>query len=380
MNKKQRLILILLSFALYISLGLPDSIVGSGWPVIRQTFHFSLEFVSVITTVSLLFSLLSNFIYVKLSARLQEGTVIFMSMLSIVIALFIMLLAPSGWIYLLSVPFLGMGQGAIDVAVNTIVARNFSGKIMNFVHAFYGLGVTLSSMLVAFSIQLTASFRLAVLLILLLHSLILLFFLSRKSTFTAHGETEGKTDSARAKLSLRHWLFPLFYFLYSIEQIFSLLMASYLVYRHYEAAFAALITGIFWFGLMVGRVLSGFMLDYFKPERFIVILLCLSFAGTLLMAVYPLGAAVLVGLGFSGLYPTVMTLPHRYFSGVLAGKMVAINVSAASAGMFLMPIIFSGIIALTDLSIFPWAYEFFFLLMFLVGLLMLHFNKKTDSV
>ncbi|MDR2976666.1 MAG: MFS transporter [Streptococcaceae bacterium] len=377
MNKKQKLILILLSFALYVSLGLPDSIVGSGWPVIRKTFSFSLEFVSVITTLSLLFSLISNFAYVKLSSRIQEGTVIFMSMLSIVIALIIMLLAPNGLIYLLSIPFLGLGQGAIDVAVNTIVARNFSGKIMNFVHAFYGLGVTLSSMAVALSIRMTSSFRLAVLLLLFLHTLVLIFFLSRKSTFSAHENAQKKSKSAKVRLSFNNWLFPLFYFLYSIEQVFSLLMASYLVYCSYEAAFAALVTGVFWFALMIGRVFSGFLLDYFKAESFIVMLLSLSFVGTLLISVFPLGAAVLIGLGFSGLYPTVMTLPHRYFPDNLANKLVAANVTAASAGIFLMPIIFSGLIALTNLGFFAWIFEFSFLMLFLVGLLMLRFNKKA---
>jgi fucose permease len=290
-----------------------------------------------------------------------------------------MLLAPSGSIYLLSIPFLGMGQGAIDVAVNTIVARSFSVKIMNFVHAFYGLGVMLSSMLVAFSIQMTDGFRLAIMLILALHTLILIFFLSRKSDFKAHGQSEKKRRPDKTRLTLKNLLFPLFYFLYAIEQIFSLLMASYLVYHHTDAAFAALITGIFWLGLMIGRVLSGFMLDHIQPERFILMLLALSFIGTLLISVWPLASAILIGLGFSGLYPTVMTLPHRYFSDTLANKLVAINVSAAGAGMFLMPIIFSGAFSLTSIGIFPWIYEFFFVLMFLTGWMMLKLNRKSEN-
>ncbi len=376
MNKKQSIILVLLSFSLYISLGLPDSLIGSGWPVIRQDFHFSLELISVITTVQLLFSLLSNALYIKISTKVSEGSVIFLSMFSILISLFLMLFAPNGIIFLISIPFLGLGQGAIDVAVNTIVARRFSEKIMNFVHAFYGLGVTLSSIFEAISIRYTSTFRLAILLVLILHSIILIFFMTKRATFTEHGEVDKKKKKSKLKFTLANWLFPIFYFLYAIEQIFSIYMASFLVFQHFDAAFSALITGIFWFSLMCGRIVSGFLLDYLESEKLILILLFISFIGTLLMWFSPLFSAILIGGGFSGLYPTIMTLAHRYFNIEKANRIVALNVTAAGLGMFVMPLLFSALIASFNLLIFPWLFEIFFILLAITGIFMLRLNVK----
>ncbi|MFV0556866.1 MAG: MFS transporter [Lactovum sp.] len=378
MGKKQSLLLIILNFALYISLGLPDSMIGASWPVIQETFGFSVSFVSTITIIALCFSLISSLNYQHFAQKFSSHQIIFYSMILIFIGLSLLWLAPNAYLFLLAIPFLGLGQGAIDVAVNILLAQKFSSRVMNFVHAFYGLGVTISSAISALSIKLTQSFRLAVFILLTLHLIILIFYFIHRQLFDSPIEEEKHEDEEHEKLQAKHWLFPLFYFLYAVEQVFGLFIASYAVFLGKEPAYAAMLASIYWFCLMLGRFISGFIIDYLKSESYLYLLLFISLIASFLLYFNPLLASGLLGLGFSGLYPTLMMLPHQYLPKHLANEIVNKNISAAVIGTLLLPVLCSQLIKFISFHTFPSFCLFFILLLVINILFLVKFNKKVQ--
>ncbi|MFZ2735386.1 MAG: MFS transporter, partial [Lactococcus raffinolactis] len=113
MSKKVTLsTLVVLNFIIYISLGLPDSILGSAWPSMRQSYAMGASQVSYLTTIMLLFSFFSSMLYTKIAKYLTVAQVILMSMLCVIIGLILMIVSSNPIVLFICTPFMGIGQGA----------------------------------------------------------------------------------------------------------------------------------------------------------------------------------------------------------------------------------------------------------------------------
>ena len=131
MSKKVTLsTLVVLNFIIYISLGLPDSILGSAWPSMRQSYEMGASQVSYLTTIMLLFSFFSSMLYTKIAKYLTVAKVILTSMLCVIIGLILMMITSNPIVLFLATPFMGIGQGAIDVTVNHFAAKHLPSSLM----------------------------------------------------------------------------------------------------------------------------------------------------------------------------------------------------------------------------------------------------------
>src|SRR5512139_2042470 len=138
-----RLGLVLLAFIAFIALGLPDGLLGVGWPSIRTDFSLPLDAIGMLLTASVAGYMTSSFMSGFLLSRVGVGRMLAGSCLLTGLALIGYTLAPQWWVMVLLGVFAGLGAGAIDAGLNTYVASHFSERIMQWLHACWGIGITI---------------------------------------------------------------------------------------------------------------------------------------------------------------------------------------------------------------------------------------------
>ncbi|MDR0299539.1 MAG: MFS transporter [Streptococcaceae bacterium] len=341
MTKKTTRQLVLMNFLLYISLGLPDFIFGGAWPILHQQLNLNVQLISVVTAISLGFSLLANFIFMHTKMKFDHFLVL--ATLLLVIGLLFVLFAEQALLFFMAIPFIGLGQGAIDIAVNSFIASRYSSRVMNLLHAYFGLGVTLSTIFIAISIALTHDIKLAIVIVISLHLFILLHFLRHRKLFRKN-KNRIRFSKNTVSLSFKEWLFPLFSFLYAVEQVVGIFLASYLVFLNYQASLAAFITGLFWLSIMTGRFLGAYLGKYLTPTQLLIFFTSLSILGGVLFSLTLPFAPIIFGLGVGPLYPIFMEKPYSLFENHVASKITGFSIQAATTGILIVPILYSLLI------------------------------------
>ncbi|HCN74072.1 MFS transporter [Pseudolactococcus plantarum] len=377
--------IVLLNFIIYISLGLPDSILGSAWPSMRQSYGMAADQVSYLTTIMLLFSFLSSMLYTKISKYLTVAKVIVISMVFVIIGLILMMITSNPVILFLTTPFLGIGQGAIDVTVNHFAAKHLPSALMSLLHGFYGLGVSLSAAILTFFLSTFASWRLAILAIAVIEVLILLLIVIYRDQFaerdTSHQANKATDALSRdSRFNLRHLLHPIFYFFYAIEGIVGIYMATYYVENfHVKPAQAAFYTTLFWLGLMFGRFLTGALTRVLSDKKILcahlVLLLIMSALLGLPPSAYTSLMIFIFGLSLSPLYPLMMMLPNQLYPEIIAKRVISYNVGFCLLGILVFPLIFGEVFNQVGFAIFP--ILILGIALILLGLALLIFNQKT---
>lgn len=379
-------VIVLLNFVIYISLGLPDSILGSAWPSMRQSYGMAADQVSYLTTVILLFSFLSSMLYTKISKYFTVAHVIFISMLLVIIGLFLMIITVNPVILFLTTPFLGIGQGAIDVTVNHFAAKHLPSALMSFLHGFYGMGVSLSAAILTFFLSTFASWRLAILAIAVIEVLILFLILLYRDQF-AEREELIQVNEAVDKLSkdktftLQHLISPIFYFFYAIEGIVGVFLATYYVENfHVKPAQAAFYTTLFWLGLMFGRFLTGVLTRVMTDKQILFSHLILLLVTSMLLGLQPASYTTIIifvfGLSLSPLYPLMMMLPNQLYPEVIAKRVISYNVGFCMLGILVFPLVFGEVFNRFSFAIFP--ILIFVIVIILLGLATIMLNQKKE--
>ncbi|MBP2100485.1 MFS transporter [Enterococcus rivorum] len=345
-----------LLFIIFISLGFPDGLLGSGWPEIRNTFHFETEVVGILTMGIFIFSFLSSLMYTRLIAKLGLEKILQGSTLVIILGLllFSALRTPVGMIS--SIIFLGIGAGCIDVAINDYVSFYYNEKIMSWVHAFWGIGISFGSGVMSivlfnglgwfYSYYIIAFLELCILIILIFN---------RMEAAPQHSD---KQEKSKVKLTKLHYLGPLYYFCYGIEYVVGLYFSTFLLVNYsLSSGEAAFQVSLYWTFLMVGRFFTGFLISYMSVKKIVSIHLLISFLGGLLLLSqqnnFILVASILMGYGFSALYPMMMRLPYDIYNNEVASKIVAYQVGFQYLGVIILPVVCGFIFNYTSLNLFP---------------------------
>ncbi|GAL04647.1 permeases of the major facilitator superfamily [Photobacterium aphoticum] len=136
------LLLLIIIYLAFISLGLPDAVLGSAWPVMRHDLNASLAFAGAIALVVSAGTVISSLLSTQIIHRFGPGKVVAISVLMTALALLGFTFATEAWmIVLLAIP-LGLGAGSVDAALNNFVALHYQSKHMNYLHSFWGVGAT----------------------------------------------------------------------------------------------------------------------------------------------------------------------------------------------------------------------------------------------
>ncbi|MDD9267221.1 MFS transporter [Paenibacillus sp. GCM10023248] len=373
-------VFLIIIYAAFISLGIPDSLLGSAWPVMRSDMGASFGFAGVLSMIVAGGTIVSSLLSGSLVRRIETGKITLISCCLTAGALLGFAMAPSVvWLIVAAVP-LGIGGGAIDAALNHYVADNYKAHHMNWLHCFWGVGATIGPIIMSFYMQEHYSWRegyTAVSIIQFSLAVLLLATLPLWKRVAAIRKTEQPNnvpplgdagperiieDSAQHANVLRikgvkHTLFA-FLFYCGVESTVGLWGASYLVgAKHMTAETAAGWIALYYGGITLGRLVTGFITLKIHNRVLIRSGQIIALAGGI-MVLLPLpqlfmAGLICIGLGLAPIYPGLLHETPARFGRENSAKLMGYQMAVAYTGTTLLPPLFGWLAARTDIALFP---------------------------
>ncbi len=360
--------LLVLIYIAFISLGLPDSVLGSAWPVMQAELGAPLSLAGYISMVVSAGTVVSSLASNRLITRFGVGKVTAVSVLMTAAGLLGISLVPGAWMLFLCAIPLGLGAGSVDAALNNFVALHYAARHMSWLHCFWGVGATAGPMILSLQLSHGASWRSAYGLISgIQFALALALFLTlpvwrrAKAPAAESGEEQRYLTNREAlRLPLVKTALVGFVFFCAVETTSGLWASTYLHQaRGLSASEAAMGASMFYGAITLGRLITGFAASRISPARLIRIGQCVCLAGAAMVAlpapsaVGMLGIAV-IGLGTSPIYPNMLHETPRRFGARNSQAIVGLEMAFAYIGSTLIPPLFGSLASATTLHLYPW--------------------------
>lgn len=397
-HNKEKGMFSLLLFIIYlsfISLGLPDAVLGAAWPIIHEEFGVPISFSGSIYMLISCCTILSSLKSESLRLRFGTGKITAFSVLLTAVAIFGFSISPSLSVMLFfAIPY-GLGAGSVDAALNHYVAVHYSGRSMNWLHCMWGIGAALGPYILGFVLQRGESWRSGYLVLSMIQAtLTIILFLSLG--LWGKEEKKEKTEEKKTPMSFRQILSItgakeclVSFFLYcAIEQTLGLWSGSFMVYSlKIEAKLAASFVALFYFGITFGRFLAGILAAKWKDEALIlggcgilflglVLLFCsmvpsqeVKLFGMELRQLLVICALLLSGLGCAPIYPAIIHSTPRNFGAENTSALIGKQMAAAYIGSMSFPPFFGVLAKIFGTGLFP-----FFSAVLFFGMLFMYRN------
>lgn len=352
------LFLLMLIYLAFVSLGLPDSLLGSAWPVIHNAFDVPLSYAGIVTMIisfgTICSSLLSERLTKKLGVRIVTVSSVFLTAL----ALYGFSTAGAFWMLCLwAVPY-GLGAGAIDAALNNYVALHYSSKHMSWLHCFWGLGTIISPYVMSYALT-TSVWQNGYRIVSLVQTAIAVILLATLSVWKVNSAGEQQSAEEAHVIGIRGvfrirgvpQLLCGFFSYCALESTLILWASSYLVgAKGIGTERAAAFASLFCIGITTGRFLAGFVTEKLGDFRLIqigagVLLLgCISMLLPVPGDTLPLAGLVVMGIGCAPVYPSIIHATPSNFGKENSQAIIGIQMASAYFGSTFMPPVF-GLIA-----------------------------------
>jgi fucose permease len=343
-------ILLIVIYIAFISLGLPDSLLGVAWPTMRTSLNLPLEAAGIFIMITTLCTAISSFISGHIISRLGTGRVTFISCVMTGSMLLGYSLAPSyTWLLILTIP-LGFGAGAVDTGLNNYVAKHFSSRHMSWLHCFWGVGAFLGPNIMTYAIAQANSWRTGYRIIGIIQlslSVILLLTLPFWKVKEPQQEYPEQPKDVGVSL-LRHrgvWLSIIIFPLYiGVEGGMGVWLGSLLVEgRGIAQVTAGIWVSLFFASITIGRFFSGVVAERFSNRQMIRGGLLIAIIGALMLAstvkALTLPGIIFIGLGCAPVFPCMVhETPRRFGVGkseVITGYQVGM---AYMSGVVIIPL------------------------------------------
>ncbi|MGB4406486.1 MAG: MFS transporter [Sphaerochaeta sp.] len=338
--------LLLLIYFSFISLGLPDAVLGSAWPVMHIELGLPLWSAGLIAATTSMGTVLSALNSTKVIERFGTGKVTLLSVLMTALALLGFSVSHHIALLLFFALPLGLGAGSVDTALNNYVALHYKARHMSWLHSFWGVGASLGPAIVALALTMGFSYREGYRSIgALQFVLVLVLFFSVHLWKDKRVRTVGEVpQSNREALRIKGVPFALLtFFLYcSLEIATGLWATTYLVQvKGLDPTKAALWGGLYYMGITVGRVLSGFVTFRVSNNQMTLggLTLCLA---SLSLFLFPHPnvagfALVLLGLGSAPIFPSMIHETPRRFGVGSSQAIIGLQMATAYIGNTVMP-------------------------------------------
>lgn len=383
-------LLLAIIYLAFISLGLPDALLGAAWPSMYPQFDVPVSYAGIISMIIALGTVVSSLQSDRLTKKLGTGKVTALSVLMTAMALFGFATSHSfGMLCLWAIPY-GLGAGSVDASLNNYVALHYESRHMSWLHCMWGVGASAGPYIMGYA--LTAGWGwnsgyhiIAVLQIVL--TAILLCSLPLWKQRPAEVLQDGKVQNVKA-LSIREVLqlagareiLVCFFCYCALEQTTGLWASSYLtLHKGVSADTAATFASMFYLGITVGRALSGFLTMKLNDVQMIRLGEVIIGIGVLVMLL-PFGQSlsltglILIGLGCAPVYPCVIHSTPAHFGADKSQTIIGIQMACAYVGTCLMPPVFGLIANHITVALLP-----VYLLIILVLMVIMHelLCKKT---
>lgn len=358
-------ILLLIAFLAFISIGFPDAVLGVAWPSMRITFDRSIPNLGFILFASASGYFLSGILAGKALERFGVGKLLAISTTFVTVGLFGYALSPSFWLLLVAAVLIGLGSGSVDAGLNFYAAEHFSVTVMNWLHAFFGIGAMIGPFIMAGVFAAGGGWRIGYFIVAsLIGAMAITFFL----TIERWNDDDHKdTAAAAAKVSVGHvlrlpavWLqILIFLVMCGIEASAGNWTATVMLGKFNTSdSQAGLWAGFFWGAMAVGRIFAVPLSRDLAPARLVQFCTWGLLVGALLMTRDQIwffkGGLIVFGLAMAPMFPTLMSLTPVRLGTQVSLHAIGFQVSAATIGIFGIPTL-GGILAeRTSLTAIPW--------------------------
>ena len=362
-------LLLAIIYIAFISLGLPDSLLGSAWPIMQGQLGVPLSYAGIITMIIAGGTIVSSLCADRVIRKLGTGLVTAISVALTAAGLMGFSFSTEFWMLcLLAIPY-GLGAGAIDAALNNYVALHYSSRHMSWLHAFWGVGVTISPYIMSFCLTRNLGWEMGYRSVSFIQiGLTAVLFAALplwKRVNTGSKQEEEVTPtvlSVPQALKLKgapNVLFAFFCYC-ALESTAGLWASSYLVgFRGVDPETAASFAALYYLGITGGRILNGFIADKFGDRNMIRTGILVLATGVILVAL-PLPTTlpcliglVIIGLGCAPIYPCVIHSTPINFGKENSQSLVGIQMASAYTGSTLMPPLFGLIAQYISIGLYP---------------------------
>ena len=348
-----------LTYICFISLGLPDSLLGAAWPVMQEQMSVPVSYAGIVSLIiclnTIISSLMSNFLIHKLGI----GRIIAISIATTAVALFGFSVSDQYWMLLLwSIPY-GLGAGCVDSVLNNYAALHFKSQHMSWLHCMWGVGASISPYVMSFALVRLSDWHYGYLIVGVIQILLSFFVFTTVPLWKNAPAADGAEEKVESKpLTIRQILaipgatvcFITFFGYCALELTSSLWASSYLVQaRGVSAEVASGCASLFYIGLTVGRAVNGFLAMKFSDRFLIRLGLGIIFAGIMLVfvphyTIFACAGFVIIGLGCAPVYPCIIHMTPDLFGKDKSQAIIGVQIAFAYTGFCVMPPLF-GLIA-----------------------------------
>ena len=342
----------------FISLGLPDSLLGSAWPSMYPALGVPVSYAGLISMIISFGTIVSSLNSDRLTRALGTGKVTALSVAMTAAALFGFSVSTQFWMLCLwAVPY-GLGAGSVDAALNNYVALHYKSRHMSWLHCMWGIGTMISPMVMGRVLAgggpWTSGYRCIALFQILL-SAVLFFSLPLWQGRTAGTDAEAASPQALSlgqvfRLPGAREVMLCFFCYCALETTAGLWASSYLTLTKGVAPdTAASFASLFYIGITAGRAACGFLTLKFNDTQMIRMGQCILAAGVLALLlpgpqILALSGLVLVGLGCAPSYPSIIHSTPEHFGADRSQAVIGIQMASAYLGNLAMPPLF-GLLA-----------------------------------
>lgn len=383
-------LLLAIIYMAFISLGLPDSLLGAGWPAMQQELGAPVSYAGILSMIIAGGTIISSILSDRLTKKFGAGLVTAVSVFMTAAALFGFSVSGEFWLLCLwAVPY-GFGAGAVDAALNNFVALHYASRHMSWLHCFWGVGAAISPYIMSFCLTnglgWSSGYRTVSTIQIVLTALLFLSLPLWKKQSTL-SEKEAPAPALKLSQIFRikgvNYVLLAFFGYCALETTTGLWASTYLVsQRGIDSETAAGYASLFYLGITLGRFLSGFVANKAGDRRMIKIGISVVLLGvvTLFLPVESdllcLAGLGIIGLGCAPVYPSIIHSTPANFGAENSQAIIGVQMASAYTGSTFMPPLF-GFLA-NNIGL--WLYPVFLLIFALLMLAMTTaLNKSVSS-
>ena len=364
----------------FISLGLPDGLLGAAWPGMYPKFGVPVSYAGIISVIISLGTIISSLMSDRMTFRFGTGKVTAVSILLTAAALLGFSFCDSFWMLCLwAIPY-GLGAGSVDASLNNYVALHYTSRHMSWLHCMWGIGASTGPYIMGFVLSggghWSVGYRYVGVIQMLLTAIVLLslpLWKSRRAGPAGDDAAMPLPLSAVVRIPGAKEILISFFCYCALEQTAALWGASYLsLHKGIPAETAAFYASLFFIGITVGRALNGFLTVKFSDTQLIRMGCGIILAGIVAMLL-PLGNAaalmglILIGLGCAPVYPCIIHSTPEHFGAENSQAVIGVQMASAYVGTLLMPPLFGFIADHITVALMP-----LYLLVILVIMALMH--------
>ena len=380
-------LLLTLIYICFISLGLPDSLLGSAWPVLHTEIGVPLSFAGIISATIFIGTIISSLFSARLLHKFGAGKVTAISIAMTAIALWGFSVSNSFWMIILwAIPY-GLGAGAVDAILNNFVALHFKAQHMSWLHCMWGVGASISPYIMSFALVKLDKWNYGYLIVSVIQIVLSLFIFAtlpvwKKGVYRLGDDNSDNIDTDQSKPLTFKEIFSIkgavacffaFFCYCALELTTSLWASSFLVEQwNFSPEAAAGYASMFYIGITLGRFANGFLAMKLSDHFLIrmgsgIVAVGIIFLFLPFHSIFSLIGFIVIGVGCAPIYPCIIHMTPVVFGKDKSQAMIGVQMAFAYIGFLVMPPLFGLIAEKITIMLLP-----LFLSILLIAMILMH--------